>query len=161
MDAYSLPNSELISGSFPVSLRRWKVSDKYLVPNRKLRWFLCVCANRWAWTIIFCAPPNWAAPLFSISHTKFTLFRHHLKHDASQVSHSGKRKRVSLCAFLQWPWAKVWFPEPCSLYSWGKISQISRPPILSRFSPPTGAAWSRQKVPISNINRDWRVFRAQ
>lgn len=29
---------------------------------------MCVCVNRWTWTIIFCAHPNWAAPFQYISH---------------------------------------------------------------------------------------------
>lgn len=84
-----------ISGSFPVSSRRWEVRDKYLVSKSKVRFF------GEHMSLDDHIPCSSEYPHLLVSHTKFNLFRHYLKHDGSQVSHSGKRKGVSLCESSQ------------------------------------------------------------
>lgn len=69
--------------------------DKYLVSKSKVRFF---CEHMSLDDQIPCLSEY---PHLLVSRTKFNLFRHYLKHDGSQVSHSGKRKGVSLCESLQ------------------------------------------------------------
>lgn len=78
---------ELIQDGFPVSLSRWKVTNKHGVPKSKLR-FSSTDGPRLSYFV----PIFFEHPDLFMSSAYLDLFRPHLKRDGSQVSHGGKSK---------------------------------------------------------------------
>lgn len=91
--------TELIEGSFPVSWSRQKVTDKHRVPRSKLRFSQTDGPTLSYFVFIYFEQPN-----LLVSSAHLDLFRRHLKHDGSQVSHGRKRKWWS-CRLPALAWA--------------------------------------------------------
>lgn len=101
-----------------------------------------------------------------VSHTKFSLFRPHLKQEGSHhlnpVSPSGKKEEVALCDSLRWPWAKVW--PPWALFSLAMRKERTHHFLGQRYCHnshcPRGRLIQTKTLPVSNVNRDWLVLAA-
>lgn len=75
-------------------------------------------------------------PQLLVSCTKFNLLRHHLKHNGPHFPQQSRPCR-SPCSSPGGPCHRLRCdqPEPGSLQSRGTSSSLSRPPVLSGFSP--------------------------